>query len=77
MGKKTKIDDKPSHVLFCRHCIGVNCRNYTMKCILLKITKNGKAKILLFGERYWKGRKKRSIRYVDRSRLQKINWKDN
>ena len=66
-------EKKPTHYLHCRHCVGLNCVDYDMRCILLKITKNGKAKIILFGERFWRYCKdKKSIRYVDFKKLEKI-----
>ena len=65
---------KPTHYIICNHCQGGNDHEYRMECLLLKITKNGKAKILLFGERYWKNREhKRTVKYIDRSRLIKID----
>jgi len=72
--QKEKPGEKPTHMYRCRHSFGSgNGRVYYMQCILIKITKNGKAKILLFGERYWKREnKKRSIRYVSQHRLSKI-----
>lgn len=67
-----KISDC-THLLSCRHAIGLNGYNYSMKCILLKTTNNGKAKILVFGERNWKGHEdKKRVRYVEFTRLSKM-----
>ena len=64
--------EKATHYIECRHCTNTkSCHYYTMECILLKRTKSGRAKILLFGDRYYK-REKRSIRYIDYNRLIKI-----
>ena len=66
--------EKPTHVLRCRHSNNSRSgRTYYMKCILLKVTKKGNAKIILFGERDWAQETlKRSIRYVPQHRLSKI-----
>jgi len=64
---------KPTHRLWMRHCIGKNCREYSLKCAYLSDTKAGKAKIVLFGERGYKTYSdKRSIRYIDKDRLIKL-----
>lgn len=64
-------DNKPSsvkdatHYLCCRHVIGRNIREYGMKCIVLEKMSRNRLKILVFGERYWKGHDdKKQIRYV-------------
>ncbi len=63
-----------THLLKCKHCIGNRCNYYFMKCILKKITKSGKAKVLVFGERNWKDKEHiKNIRYVEKSRIQLIN----
>jgi len=54
-----------THRLLCRHAIGRNGTDYTMKCTLLKKTKAGFAKVIVFGDRYWKNRDHiKYIRYV-------------
>jgi hypothetical protein len=60
-----------THELSCRH--SMNHRSgfdYNMNCIILKEMPNDKLKILVFGDRYWKGHDhKKRIRYVDKSRV--------
>jgi len=59
-----------THNLFCRHAVGTHGRDYCMDCIILGKTKNGKIKIVVFGERNWKGHDdKKRIRYVDNYRI--------
>lgn len=59
-----------THYLECKHCIGRSCSYYVMDCIPLGETKSGKVKILVFGERNWKGKEHiKNIRYVDAARL--------
>jgi len=66
----------PTHVLSCSHCTGKNRKNYFMKCDLLGITKSGKAKIMVYGERNWANKEHIShIRYVDQYRINKIIFK--
>ena len=69
--KYNKYRSKDStHLLMCRHAIGKHGRDYEMPCIILKTTKNGKLKLLVFGERNWKrNQEKKSIRYVDFKRI--------
>ena len=77
--KKVKVSSNPllsavisdcTYLLVCRHCIGRNCRDYYMPCILLGKTKNGKRKLIVFGERDWKGKEHiKRIKYVNNSRL--------
>ncbi len=72
--KQKKLENTPTHMLTCRHAIGRSGNVYYMECRLLKKTKSGRAKIVLFGERNWKDKKKkRSIRYVEFHRLTKID----
>jgi len=69
------IDDA-THLLHCKHCICRSRYEYTMKCLVLKKTKSGKCKILVFGNRYWKGYNHiQRIRYVWRSKLTELNCK--
>ncbi len=68
-----KIKDA-THYLCCRHVIGRNVREYGMKCIILDKISRGRLKILVFGERYWKGHNdKKQIRYVYSERVIPIN----
>ena len=56
--------------LSCRHSIGTHGMNYNMDCIPLKKMPDGRLKILVFGERYWKGHdNKKRIRYVNSFRV--------
>lgn len=59
-----------THLLMCKHCIGTNCMAYDMHCIPISKTKAGKIKILVFGERNWKGKDHiKNIRYVNPSKV--------
>lgn len=62
-----------TYLLSCSHCISSKHRmDYFMKCIPISKTKSGKIKIIVFGERNWKGREHiKKIRYVDPFRLYK------
>lgn len=61
-----------THRLSCRHAIGRNGYDYEMDCVVLKEMGNGKLKILVFGERNWKGYDDiKKIRYVDAFRVRK------
>ena len=57
--------------LICKHCVRTDrCRVYTMPCVILKKTKKGLVKIIVFGDRDWKGRNNiKHIRYVNPDRL--------
>ena len=64
-----KIEDA-THILSCRHAIGLSELNYTMDCIILKEMPNNRLKILVFGDRYWKYHDdKKQIRYVYKDRV--------
>ena len=59
-----------THSLSCRHAIGVNGYDYSMRCIVLKRMAHNRLKILVFGDRYWKFHDdKKQIRYVDKYRV--------
>lgn len=55
--------------LVCQHV----CRwrkTYTMPCHILKAMPDGRLKVLVFGDRYWKGREHvQRVRYVEASRV--------
>ena len=54
-----------THLLDCKHCIGLACKYYDMPCLVLKKMPDGRLKILVFGERHWKDHpEKQSVRYV-------------
>lgn len=62
--------EEATHHLQCSHCQGRSVNYYKMRCILLGKTKAGKAKVLVFGERNWRGRDHvQKVRYVDEDRL--------
>ena len=59
-----------THRLECRHAIGRSGYDYTMDCVILKEMPDNRLKILVFGDRYWKGYDdKKRIRYVHRNRV--------
>lgn len=62
--------EQATHDLKCSHVIGHNCRDYTMPCILIGLTKSRMRKVVVFGNLYWKytSHKKR-VRYVPPWRL--------
>lgn len=76
MSKHYDVDDA-THLLSCAHCVNSKSRtNYTMPCVILKEMKNGRYKILVFGDRFWKDRYYvRKIRYVDANRITIIREK--
>ena len=56
--------------LSCRHATGTRGMNYTMDCIPLKEMSDGRLKVLVFCDRYWKGHdEKKRIRYVASHRV--------
>jgi len=57
--------EEATHLLDCRHAIGSHGRDYCMKCIILGKTKSGNYKLLVFGERNWKGKEHiKNVRYI-------------
>ena len=69
--ERLKIKDA-THRLSCRHAIGLSGLDYYMDCIILKEMPNDRLKILVFGDRYWKGHDdKKQIRYVDKFRVKR------
>lgn len=69
--------ENATHLLQCAHQVGWRKgmipnarREYTMRCHILKDMGDGRIKILVFGERNWKGKEHIShVRYVPKSRL--------
>lgn len=58
------------HLLSCSHCIGVNCREFDMKCEVLKELPGDRLKVRVFGDLYWKNtEQKHRIRYVEAHRV--------
>lgn len=64
--------DDATHVLACSHCIGQNCRNYLVRCHILKTMPDGRKKVRTFGT-MWKGQEEKSTRYVDAYRVERRN----
>ena len=61
-----------THLLSCTHAMGRNRHYYYMECHVLKKMKDGRIKILVFGDRYWAGKEHISnTRYVGEWRLRK------
>ena len=59
-----------THRLQCSHVVGRNRINYTMPCLILKEMGDGRVKIMVFGDRNWKGKDdKKRIRYISKDRL--------
>ncbi len=62
-----------THHLHCRHAIARSVTHYTMKCIPIGVMSDRRLKLLVFGERNWKGfDDKQSYRYVDMLRVSAI-----
>ncbi|MEF2048320.1 hypothetical protein V3399_30775 [Pseudomonas aeruginosa] len=61
-----------THRLICHHV----CRwtkIYAMPCHVLKAMPDGRLKVLVFGDRYWKEREQASrIRYVEACRVEEL-----
>ena len=64
-----------THLLQCRHVIGGSGRSvlsYGMPCTLVRLTKSGKALVVVFGDRYWPNtRHIKRTRYVATHRLRR------
>lgn len=62
--------ENATHLLSCVHAIGLLRMEYRMHCHVLKDMGDGRLKILVFGERNWKGKEHISrIRYVPKWRI--------
>jgi len=62
-----------SHWLECVHAIGGNRYTYHMRCVPLKTMNDGRLKVLVFGDRYWKNRNSvKRVRYVPAHRVFKM-----
>lgn len=58
--------EQATHRLHCIHALGKNRKSYYMDCLILKRMKDGRLKVLVFGDRYWKrNTDKQTIRYVE------------
>ncbi len=61
-----------THRLICRHVLRWT-KVYGMRCHVLKTMPGDRLKVLVFGERNWKGREHISrIRYVEASRVEPL-----
>lgn len=64
--------ENATHLLICQHV----CRwtkTYAMRCHVLKAMADGRLKVLVFGDRNWKGREHLSrVRYVEAGRVRLI-----
>ena len=64
------MDHIPTHFLSCRHAIGGSGKRYSMYCDVLKIMKNDRLKVRVYGDHFWPGHfDKTYIRYVDTFRV--------
>jgi hypothetical protein len=61
-----------THKLWCRHCIGQNCRDYALRAHILKTMPDGRKKVLAFGG-MWKGMEQvQRVRYVQPDALERL-----
>jgi len=68
--KDIKTWENATHLLECAHAIGLNRYEYEMRCHVLKTMPDGRVKVLVFGDMYWKrGTDKSRIRYVFKHRV--------
>lgn len=62
--------ENATHELECRHAIGSHGKTYYMRCHVLKKMPDGRLKLRVYGERYWKDRRDVvRVRYVDAQRV--------
>lgn len=61
-----------THKLWCRHCIGQSCREYTMRAHILKTMPDGRVKVLAFGGMWKNMENTQRVRYVEAHKLEKI-----
>lgn len=72
MNERTYLN--ATHVLHCRHVQGKNSLDYGMRCHVIKSMPDGRLKIQVFGDRYWKDKEHVSrIRYVNPHRVSEIS----
>lgn len=61
-----------THHLICKHVCNWD-KTYAMRCHVLKSMPDGRLKVLVFGERNWKGMEHKSrVRYVEPGRVRAI-----
>lgn len=63
--------DKATHLLECTHCIGTTCKDFAMRCNVVKTMPDGRLKLVVFGRLYWGGDDKK-VRYVEAWRVSPI-----
>ena len=62
-----------THLLQCRHAFGDNGKFYKKRCHILKKMPDGRLKLQVYGDRYWKDTDHIvRIRYVESSRVSQI-----
>jgi len=67
------MDHIPTHFLFCSHAIGAYNRAYSMYCDIIKVMKNDRLKVRVYGDHFWPGHFDKSyIRYVKAWRVSVI-----
>ncbi|BEI26613.1 hypothetical protein KKIDH5335_49450 (plasmid) [Vibrio fluvialis] len=65
--------DNATHLLWCRHAVGQNGKDYQMRCHVLKTMPDGRLKLRVYGDRYWKNTEHVvRTRYVNSDRVIKI-----
>lgn len=65
--------ENATHLLRCVHAIGDSRKHYQMRCHVLKAMPDGRLKLMVFGDRYWRNTGHLSrVRYVHPSRVTKI-----
>jgi len=67
------VSANATHYLMCSHCMGQHCKDYVMRCIILKDMGEERVKVVVFGERNWRNKEHiKRIRYVPKWRLSVI-----
>lgn len=65
--------ENATHFLSCRHAIGSGGKYYQMRCHILKTMPDGRLKLRVYGDRYWKGTDHIvKIRYVESYKVEVI-----
>lgn len=65
--------ENATHLLLCRHAIGPNGKDYQMRCHVLKAMPDGRLKLRVYGERYWKNTSHIvKVRYVEPERVRQL-----
>ncbi len=65
--------DNATHLLQCRHAIGRGGKLYKMRCHILKAMPDGRLKVQVYGNRYWKDTDHIvGLRYVESGRVTAI-----